>query len=242
MAIASAWGFSGWDPLGSFGESALNSAFSTYLGNKSSSKALRNAQKLAQYQYNLSHDYALNAPSWNVEGLRNAGLNPILATGNPSAVNMPGMQPVSPDFQFNPSNSSGGFDNSAFQIQKLATRQARANVDLTKSQAAATRQNALTNQWQMFDAKSIGAAGFNVQFLGKGFGSTGDYKVIHTLRVNKVTGEAYDALSGHKVRVIGELPGNSAKQASDNATNNYFQYNNYYDSLKDSGKHFNLPR
>lgn len=242
MAIASAFGFSGWDPLGSFGEGLLNSGFSTYLGNKSSKKALQNAIALAQYQYNMSKQYALNSPSWNVEGLRNAGLNPILATGNPSAVNMPAMQPVSPDYEFHPSTSSGGFDNSAFQIQKVAMRQARANVDLTKSQADATRQNAVTNQWQMFDAKSIGAAGFNVQFLGKGFGGNGDYKVIHTLRVNKVTGEAYDALSGQRVRVIGELPANSARQASEAATHNYFQYNNYYDTLKDSGKYHNLPR
>lgn len=246
MAIASAFGFSGWDPIGSFGESLLNSAFSSYLGNKSASKSVSNAKKLAQFQYDLSHQYALNAPSWNVEGLRNAGLNPILATGNPSAVNMPSMQPVAPDYQFSPSNSAGGFDNSAFQAAKLAFRQARANVDLTESQSEATRQNARTNQWQIFDAKSIGAAGFNVQFLGgkKGFGlgADGQYKIIHTLRVNKVTGEAYDALSGEKVRVIGELPANSGKTAGENATRNYYQYNNYYDTLKDSGHYHNLPR
>lgn len=237
MAIASAFGFSGWDPIGSFGESLLNSAFSTYLGNKSASKSVSNAKKLAQFQYDLSHQYALNAPTWNVAGLRNAGLNPILATGNPSAVNMPSMQPVSPDYQFHPSNSSGGFDNSAFQAAKLAFRQARANVDLTNSQADATRQNAVTNQWQIFDAKSIGAAGFNVQLLGKGVGANGDYKTIHTLRVNKVTGEAYDALSGQRVRVLGELPVNSAKQVDDSAKtyNQYnYNYNNYrdYDAIK----------
>lgn len=244
MATASAWGFSGWDPIGSTGENWLNSAFATHFGNKASSKALKNAQKLALFQYDLSQKYALNSPSWNVEGLRNAGLNPILATGNPSAVNMPSMQPVSPDYQFSPSMSSGGFDNSAFQIQKLATKQARANVDLTQSQAEATRQNAITNQWQMFDAKSIGAAGFNVQFLGKGVGANGDFKTIHTLRVNKVTGESYDALTGLKVRVLGELPANSAKQVSDEPAKTYNQYNYNYNNYRDYDaiKHYDWQR
>lgn len=239
MAIASAFGISGWDPIGSLGESMLNSAFTSYLGNKSAAKSLKNAKKLAQYQYDLSHQYALNAPSWNVEGLRNAGLNPILATGNPSAVNMPSMQPVSPDYQFSPSNSHGGFDNSAFQVQKLAFRQARANVDLTNSQAEATRENAasnrqnsVTNQWQIFDAKSIGAAGFNVQMFGK-FGASGESKTIHTLRVNKVTGEAYDALTGQRVRVIGEVPVNSGKTVGENPPHTFNQYNYNYNNYRD---------
>lgn len=234
MATASAFGISGWDPFGSTGENFLNSAFSTYLGNKSASKSVSNAKKLAQIQYDFSRQYSLNSPSWNVEGLRNAGLNPILATGNPSAVNMPSMQPVAPGYQFSPSNSPGGFDNSAFQAQKLAFRQARANVDLTESQSDATRQNALTNQWQMFDAKSVGAAGFNVQILGKGsFGANGDYKVIHTLRINKVTGEAYDALSGQRVRVIDEVPVNSGKQVSADSAKTYNQYNYNYNNYRD---------
>lgn len=240
MAIASAFGFSGWDPIGSFGESALNSAFSTYLGNKSASKSLKNAQKLARYQYDLSHQYAVNAPSWNVEGLRNAGLNPILATGNPSAVNMPSMQPVSPDYQFHPSNSSGGFDNTAFQIQKLATKQARANIDLTKSQAQAVKQNAESSKenaesskWVVYDAKHIGASHFMVRFLGKigEGGYSGEVKMINTIRLNKVTGEVYDAMSGKRVEVLEEVNGNSAKSSSSPV--NYNQYNYNYNNYRD---------
>lgn len=239
MATASAFGFSGWDPIGSFGESSLNSAFASRNAKDANDMAMDNLREQLKLQYQYANAYSVNSPSWRVEGLRKAGLNPILAAGNSSPI-LPSVSPVQTSIPTLPSNSHGGFDNSAFQLAKLAKKQAKANLDLTNSQAEATRRNAVANEWQMYDAKSVGAAGFSVQVLGKGFGGGADKKVIHTLRVNKVTGEAYDALSGQRVRVIGEVPLNSAKQASGN---NYYQYNNYYDKIRETGDWYkpNIP-
>lgn len=56
--------------------SAINSWSSAAIGDRYSSKAEK--RSLAR-QYAYAQQYALNSPSWNVEGLRRANLNPILA-------------------------------------------------------------------------------------------------------------------------------------------------------------------
>lgn len=82
--------------------SALGSAAQSMAGNSSIGGDLTggwldysSSQSKLKYtlksQYKYAQKYALNSPSWNVEGLRRAGLNPILAVngGNISDVNAP---------------------------------------------------------------------------------------------------------------------------------------------------------
>lgn len=218
-----------------------------------------NAKLALKYSQAYDMWQALNMPSYTVKGLRDAGLNPILATGQDFGgtinTSMPPAGGDSKIFQGIAKKESQIADatisniNARTDAERVTAHAAMSNAEANQANAAANqenaatnKQNAITNQWQMFDAKSIGAGGFSVQFLGKGFGTGGDFKTIHTLRVNKVTGEAYDALSGERVRVISELPVNSGKTAGEDATRNYYQFNNYYDNMKDQGKFFNLPR
>lgn len=75
-------------------------------------------------------------------------------------------------------------------------------------------------KWEIKDAKSVGAAGFEVMKIG----ASGKREVIQTIRINKVTGAVYDALTGKRVDIIGTID-NSAK-STPSVTNNY-QYNHY---------------
>lgn len=206
-----------------------------------------NAKLALKYSQAYDQWQALNMPTYTMQGLRDAGLNPILATGQDygGTINtaMPQAGGDSRIFQGIARKESQIAEASLDNI-KARTDAERASADAVKSNAETNKKNAVTNQWQMFDAKSIGAAGFNVQFLGKGVGANGDFKTIHTLRVNKVTGEAYDALSGEKVRVIGELPVNSAKQVSDDTAKTFNQYNYNYNNYRDYDaiKHYDWKR
>lgn len=198
MAIASAFGFSGWDPIGSFGESSL---------------AMHNSRRMMRYAYKMSSKYALNSPSWNVQGLRNAGLNPILAASRGSFGDA--LQPNTPNGDL--SHSGASVDSSLLtrknenRLLEAQASTARKQGDAAMVQAEAAKSNAETNQWTLYDARAEGSAGFRVSVVGADAG----VKVIQSIRVNKVTGETYDALTGKRVRVIEEIPSNSARRAPD---------------------------
>lgn len=109
MATAS-FGFgplsvSGYDPVMSFVEGSVNG----YFDKKSEKRAYKRQLRLMDAQYQYAQRYAENSPSWNVLGLRNAGLNPILAVSNganlgatiPSAPSVTSHKPT-------PSSSEGG--------------------------------------------------------------------------------------------------------------------------------------
>ena len=78
-----------------------------------------------------------------------------------------------------------------------------------KAKAAETA--AENGSWVIYDAKSLGQAGFEVL----GWGASGKVHQIQTLRINKVTGETYDALTGRRVRVIQSDPINSGQKTPD---------------------------
>lgn len=139
MAQASAFGFSGWDPLGSFGESLMASYFNEKM-----------LKRNAALQYQYAQRYAENTPTWSVKGLRNAGLNPILAVSN--GVSFGGNTPSIPqtdDFQ----GSSLGFNGTV--MRKIQQKQAQSNIETQESQkqlndanASAALQNAKANTMQ----------------------------------------------------------------------------------------------
>lgn len=169
--------------FGAFLGSAISTAGQLYANQRN----IENQNRLFSEQVNLAN----SAHQREVNDLRLAGLNPILsAQGNGSSTPNPTAATVE-----NPLTS-------AAQIVGMA-------AEAKKAEAAETA--AENGSWVIFDAKSLGQAGFEVL----GFGASGKAQKIQTLRINKVTGETYDALTGKRVRVIQTDPVSSAKKAPD---------------------------
>lgn len=203
MSTWSAFGVGGWDPLGSFGESQL---------------AMHNSRSLMRYQYKMARKYALNSPSWNVVGLRDAGLNPILAATGGGFSNVSTPSVPSGDL----SHSASGVGNTSLltlgdekRLLKAQADSQRKQGDSAEMQGKAALENAKTNQWLIHDARQEGLQGFKVQYFPFGVGGEFETRTIQTLRINKVTGETFDALTGKRVRVLGEAPTSSAKTVPD---------------------------
>lgn len=130
MASFSAFGFSGWDPLGSFGQGVL----SNYFGKKSAKQALFQQIGLAKWQ-------AKNMPSWQKEGLIKAGYNPLLALDTVGSQALPSaftgwMPSVGTD-------TVGGFDNQSFASQKAAK-------SLKQSEVSTARSAARSAHWEAY--------------------------------------------------------------------------------------------
>ena len=124
MATTTVFGTGGWDPLTSYGEGMMNLNFA----GKSASKYLKK-----QYQY--ARLYALNSPSWTVQGLRNANLNPILAATD-GAFSSPTVPSVSaPDVS---SRSANVVDPSVLVGMINQTKQTKSQVELQRAQAFKT--------------------------------------------------------------------------------------------------------
>lgn len=236
MANASAWGFSGYDPWGSTLEGSINTGFSQLNNHFNSKRFKKDSQALAAYnaalEYSYAQKYALNSPSWLRAGYENAGFNPILV----ATQGLGGLGSMSPSGSgFSgltsgmPSNSSNEFDNEKFVASKLALKQAKANIyatessaDNQKNQGEAAKINAETNQWQIYDARHEGYAGYRVAFLGvkNAAGAKGEIGLVTSVRINKVTGEVYDVYSGKRVRILEEVGSSSAKPPEDSNSRN----------------------
>lgn len=72
-------GGSFYDPIGSTIEGFLTGGISDYFSRKSEERAYERQKDLMEEQYKYAGLYALNSPSWTVKGLRDAGINPIIA-------------------------------------------------------------------------------------------------------------------------------------------------------------------
>ena len=146
-----------------------------------------------------------------VKDLRAAGLNPILSAHGQGA--------GTPNFD-TPSGSSladavdtGVSIYSAKKSVENQTKQADASketAEANKINAKSQMKNADTNQWQIYTAEEMGSAGFKAR-VGLEVGGEGHIKTVRTIRINKVTGETYDALTGERIRIVDELPISSAK-------------------------------
>lgn len=126
MAQVSAFGFSGWDPVGSFGESTMASYFNRKM-----------MERNAALQYKYAQRYAENTPTWQVKGLRDAGLNPILAVSN--GVSFGGSAPSIPqtdDFQ------GGSYSFNGTVMRKVQQKQAEAEIKTQESQQKLNDANA----------------------------------------------------------------------------------------------------
>ncbi len=104
----------GLSALGSIGSSGLSSALGQY-----------NAQKSAKYQYDLYLKGLRQAPSAQVEGLRKANLNPLLATGLGGNVPNVGVSAPSPNVEnFGTSALQGALTAHAIGEKKNAVKNA----------------------------------------------------------------------------------------------------------------------
>lgn len=184
MASWSGFGFSGWDPISSFGEYSLADYF--------------NRRSMAQ-QYKYAIKGMKEAPSARVAGLRAAGLNPILAAGSAGA----GGVDVSSDLNVQNNQSSVGSMDDWLNL-KYGKKQRQAEIDLLKSQerrqnadASAAKMNAEANQWRVMNANDMVQAGMNAIFK-----VDGHWKSSKCIRINKVTGQTFDALTNKPIEHI----------------------------------------
>lgn len=130
--------FTGAAALSSIGDIA--SVFLSQYFNK------KNMRDQAQLQYDYAQRYALNSPTWNVQGLRDAGLNPILSVSN--GVNLGANIP-------NITNSSPKAD---IKVPGLEALKASKEVDIGQQNADSNSETAdaqtMTANANMLRAKS----------------------------------------------------------------------------------------
>lgn len=144
----------------------------------------RQGQLARQHERSLMEqqiELANTAHQREVADLRAAGLNPILSMTGGNGAESPAAVTVQP--QDNTKNMMSAKDVIALENQTVA--------------AQAQKTAAETQAWQIYDAKDMGRAGFDVL----GFGAGGKMERVQTIRVNKVTGECF-TLDGKKVKVF----------------------------------------
>lgn len=127
-----------------------SAGLTSWLGNKNSKKSLKR-QAALNYRYQLL--MAKNGPSATVEGLRKAGLNPMLAATDGSFAT-PSMPSVSAD-----AGSYSKVDMGSALDTALSIRQTDANVDLQKSQSELNDTNAKLNGIRAMNELSNGGFG-----------------------------------------------------------------------------------
>lgn len=150
-------------------------------------------------QYKYAQKYALNSPSWNVQGLRNAGLNPILALngGNIGDVNMPDASMPSSGSSFS-LHTASKLDHDQKQSVTLANT---AMADKTKAEELKTLVSSLND---LQDGGSKGVEGI-ARMAGRAFGEDRD---------------AYGALAEGIGRRLGKLLGVSATTSAKDSRSN----------------------
>lgn len=145
--------------LSDLGWSAANQYVSglvgDYFSDKAAARSVENAQALMNYQaalnyknnYNYAQAIAINSPSWTVQGLRKANLNPILAFGHGGSFGSSpsGAVSVSPSSAGQSQASMGTFARQERVHAALTNMAALAQIKNLNAQSAATLMNAQTN-------------------------------------------------------------------------------------------------
>lgn len=159
----------GWLALAGLGLNAAGQIWSNWRNERANKKRWQQSVALS----NTAHQR-------EVVDLRKAGLNPILSSMGGNGASSPDISAATVD---NPAGS-------AMQVASIFNQRQQAMAQTKAADAA--KLNSETQAWQIYDARTMGYAGFDVG-LGKRFGVGGDGKFerVYTIRINKVTGEAY---------------------------------------------------
>lgn len=209
MAQWSAYGVSGWDPVTSFGEGLMQSYFNQKAAAKSAKRQYKYAKRYAEWS-------ALHGPSLQVQGLLDAGLNPILAA-NPGGGNMPQLG-VSGEQAPGLGGSVSGYDpevNSALKIQKKQAelldvqldianqeyRQVKASADIAENDVG-TKRSEQFNAWIDASARQAAITGVSnedvIKFLDK-YNAGDEYNRLVELYRNQIESGAYKNSMGHAI-------------------------------------------
>lgn len=149
---------------------------------------IQNQNRLFSEQVNLAN----SAHQREVNDLRLAGLNPILSAQG-SGADAPTPQAVS---QQNP----------------LEAWSAASSIVAQQKQADAAETNAQSNVWQIFNAQDLGLAEFGFRFFGLKTGGKVKVGTTKAIRVNKITGEVYDVMTGKRITDLNAISANSGKR------------------------------
>lgn len=182
----------------------------------------QSAQALGDIQQNFAKSYAINAPSWNREGLEKAGYNPILAVTGSSAgnVNTPSInsgQSVQPM-----QGSKAPVHSAALAQIELTKKQAeniQADTDLTRKEQEIQEVNLdrllsdanlkrLENAARMEAMTGVRNSG--VDAVIDAAGDLPTYERLVDLYRNQIDSGAYKASLGHAVFEDGMDAFNSA--------------------------------
>lgn len=208
MATASAFGFSGWDPIGSFGEGSL----ANYFHGKSQKNSLKN-------QYKYYKQSLLESPGLQRKGLQDAGYNPMLAissglpspfTGSGSAMSMP-------------AGSAGGFDATAFAGSVSAMRNLRkkdaaatktAELAPVKAQAEIDRINAETRNLNVGTGKTVADA-ITTNPVVAPAAAYGGYKLVQAIKsfLGRSSLGSLASAAGHSARSVPAIVAGSSMLA-----------------------------
>lgn len=172
--------------LGAFLGAGISTAGQLYANQQN----IQNQNRLFSEQVNLAN----SAHQREVSDLRLAGLNPILsAQGN---------------------GASSPSPQAATQQNPLEAWSAASSIVAQQKTADAAETNAESNAWQIFNAQDLGLSEFSFRFFNFKTGASMKVGTTKSIRVNKITGEVYDVMTGKRITDINATPPNSGQTAT----------------------------
>lgn len=218
---------SAYDPFASWMEGSVN----TYFNKKSEKRAYKRQLQLMDAQYQYAQRYAENSPSWNVKGLRDAGLNPILAVGgggslgSSSAPSVPSV-PVSSTDTGSGSRTGFRFDpmySTQLESQRLDNELKEDTLDTVKKENEVRRleAEAKASVLRPVSSGSLEGEGKSVSVLLPSSGFKALQKAIrddYDLRSEKYLRETTDAVMKYGLDVLKLLPAFRRKEILETMT------------------------
>lgn len=143
MSMFSAFGFSGYDPIGSLMENQDNTLWgqmnNTFNGMRDWYYAKKASARQAALQWEYQKKAALEMPTLQRQGLIAAGFNPLLAISkgiaSPSPMSVSASSPISGGHVPSAPNGSAGFDAQQFFSARNARRLTDATVKIAEANA-----------------------------------------------------------------------------------------------------------